>query len=274
MGIRKTGGAGARKAAYWLALPLVKFFDLVFFGFILVNLAEALHWIVALTFHLLIRRAGLRVSGLENLPRDRAFVLVSSHSLPMAAEYDIIKFFVNRRVKPWTITAQPAFARLPGLRRFLTFLWRRYHPGAVLVDRAFSQTSLENSALRELERGVVNWVAPEGVRNYGVGLLQGHVGVAKLMARAPQYEFVPMTVNHFEGVNFVGDLFRRHPRLSLKIGKPFVLARELGEITNRDLLQIADEAMRRVAVLTAPERRGYYADSVGRAFEYTAEKAP
>lgn len=233
------------------------------------NLGELVHFLSTYTIHRLIWRAGVQVEGRANLPTAQAYIIVSSHCLPMAAEYDIIKFIPARRVKPWTIAAQPVAAKFGFLQNLALKGWRHYHPGTILVEDG---AGLLTNAVYHLQKGVINWVAPEGIRNYGVGLLRGGVGIAKLMVACPQYPVVPTAVVNEDEIKFVRDLFKPHPDLCLKIGKPFLLANPTPNVPRTDLVAIADEVMRRIALLMPPKKRGYYKNDAEKPFKFTIEQ--
>ena len=234
------------------------------------NLGELVNFVSTYTIHRLIWRAGVQVKGLGNLPTEQVYIIVSSHCLPMAAEYDIIKYIPERRVKPWTIAAQPVAAKLGFLQNLAIKGWRRYHPGTILVDQ--SADDLTANAVHHLQKGVINWIAPEGIRNYGVGLLRGGIGIAKLMVACPQYPVVPTAVVNEDDIKFVRDLFKPHPDLCLKIGKPFLLANPTPNVSRTDLLAITDEVMRRIALLMPAEKRGYYKNDAEKPFKFTIEQ--
>lgn len=159
----------------------------------------------------------LTVDGLEKVPRDRAFVVMSNHQ----SHLDI----------PLIYRAWPGTLRMVAKRElFRVPVWgaAMKQAGFVPVDRSGDRTQAE-AAMREcgeaIARGVSIWIAPEGTRS-----IDGAVGKFKkggfLLAQATHTEIIPLTIDGSR------DILPKHSRrihkgvhVTMTFGPPIMAAR-------------------------------------------------
>lgn len=106
----------------------------------------------------LLSRAGIRltVTGLDNAPRDEAFVVMSNHQ----SHYDIPVIFASLR-RPIRMVTKKELFKIP--------IWGRAmrQAGFVEIDRQDHERAIESMhrATGLLARGMSVWVSPEGTRS-------------------------------------------------------------------------------------------------------------
>jgi 1-acyl-sn-glycerol-3-phosphate acyltransferase len=164
--------------------------------------------------HSLIERSqvSLEVRGLENVPRDRAFIVMSNHQ----SHFDI----------PILFCVWPGRLRMVAkIELFSVPIWGRAmrEAGFVPVDRggsrAESQAALDHAA-RALGSGTNVWIAPEGTRS-----IDGRLGKFKKggfrLAIATRTPIVPVALDgSMDIVPKNTWLVRRGIRVRVTVGKP------------------------------------------------------
>jgi 1-acyl-sn-glycerol-3-phosphate acyltransferase len=183
--------------------------------------------------------------GLENIPRDPPYILVSNH----LALFD----------SPLVLTVCPhvsrAFAaakhkRNPLFYALLTAM------GSVWVRRGEVDRGALEEALAVLQRGEVLGIAPEGTRSPTHALQKAKIGAAYLATRA-DVPLVPLAITGTEKIkHHLPRLRRAHVRVV--VGKPFRLP-ENGHVRGQKLRQYTNIIMYRIAELLPEEYRGVYA---------------
>lgn len=184
--------------------------------------------------------------GLENIPANPPYILVSNH----LALFD----------SPLVLTLCPHTARAFAAakhRRNPLFLPLMTIMGSIWVRRGEVDRKALQAALDVLKRGEVLGIAPEGTRARGPYALQkGKVGAAYLATRA-DVPIVPLGITGTEKIKH--DLPRlRRAQVRVVVGKPFHLPNN-GRVPNRELREYTDLIMHRIAELLPEEYRGVYA---------------
>ena len=182
--------------------------------------------------------------GLENIPADPPYILVSNH-LAFLDSLLVLSLcpHVSRAFAAAKHKRNPLFAVL------LTVM------GSVWVRRGTIDRHALQEALDVLRRGEVLGVAPEGTRSPDHTLKKGKVGAAYLATRA-DVPLVPLAITGTE--NIVHDLLRlRRARVRVVIGKPFRLP-ENGRVRSKKLREYTNLIMYRIAELLPEEYRGVY----------------
>ena len=136
----------------------------------------------------------IEVSGLENIPADRAVLFISNHR----SFYDI--FTAYRYFKTLTgCLAKIEWKKIPVLN------WWMMNLHCIFLDRKNSREGLKCiiKAAEELRNGRSIWICPEGTRGHGDTMAPFHEGSfrAAFQSGAP---IVPMTFTHTD------DMFENH----------------------------------------------------------------
>jgi len=135
---------------------------------------------------------------------------------------------------------------------------------AIPIDRGGTDLQAMRLALEVLRDGRILILAPEGTRSVDGVLRRGHGGVVQLALRSGA-PILP--VAHIGGEHFWNNLkHMRRTDFALRVGQPFMVVRpdeghpDAPAVVGRDMrTQMADEVMKRLALLLPPERRGVYA---------------
>lgn len=195
---------------------------------------------------MLIRVEG--VQGLENIPASGASILMINH----IAFVDplVVMAVVPRLVVPMAkieVYSLPVIGLFPKLY------------GVIPVRRTEVDRRALAMALEVLEAGETVLVAPEGHR--GTALQQGKEGMAFLAIRSSA-PVVPVAIDGTVGYPSVDRRRWAQGGARIAFGRPFRLHSAPGESLREELREMTDEAMRQVALMLPPTRRGVYAASV------------
>jgi cytidylate kinase len=204
--------------------------------------------------------AGVRIEGLERIPRTGAVILAANHI--SNADPVVLGAWVT-----------------PGLRRrrihwlgkkelfdWPIFGWIAAHGGVHPVDRATADVEAYRLATRILEAGYVLMIFPEGTRSPTGGLQEAKDGLATLALRTGA-AILPIGVNNSDAVWPKGRKFPKpFPRhtITVRIGEPFLAADMVPPGTDKRAAKgIATTAiMGRIAELLDERHRGVYAGGV------------
>lgn len=197
-----------------------------------------------LLFGLLTR---LEVEGLENVPSHGPLIVVFNHLGHLDAALLIA-------VLPWPVEgiALADLYRVPVTGQLL----RLY--GAIPVHRDEFDRQVIRRALRALGEGKVLVLAPEARMSVTGALERARPGAAYFALRSGA-PILPVAITGPERAYAKWKRLRR-PRLTVTIGRPFVLPSYGGGSPTRHekLAEATDEIMRRIAELLPPEYRGVY----------------
>lgn len=198
-----------------------------------------------------------RVKGLEHLPKDGSFILISNHlhnldplllqiALPRNCHYftkkEAFEYPVIRNVAAWT--------------------------GAFPVDRGTPDRWAIRRAEAALKQGIPIGIYPEGTRSTTMGLQKGFAG-AGLIALRSGAKIVPSVVTGSERMPFNGKKGKLnagldrpdpgHKGVWIEFGEPFSLPTEIdGKRMSSE--QATDLMMIELAKMLPPGYRGVYAD--------------
>jgi len=191
----------------------------------------------------------LHVEGLENLPSHGPLILVTNHlhflDPPVALAIIPLRSYVLAAEK-WET------------RPIMSWLFKAMD--AVFVHRGAADIGALRKVEALLKRGAVVGIAPEGTRSKTGGLQQGKGGAA-LVASRTGATLIPVVVYGQEKV--FQELRRlRRADVHVVIGEPFKLEPPAATHRSRQLDEMTQDIMLRIARLLPPEYRGVYRSAV------------
>ncbi len=185
------------------------------------------------------------VVGRENLPPGGPIIVAMNH--------------IHMLDSPAAMVAMPWQVRILAARKWagrpLGLLLRLV--GAMFVNRGEVDRRALRWALEMLERGEVFGIAPEGTRspNHQLQAARGGVAYLAYLSGAP---ILPVVVTGVERI-FPSLLRLRRAQVRVVVGPAFSLPRPEHRPHSRELLELADQVMYRLAALLPREYRGVYA---------------
>jgi 1-acyl-sn-glycerol-3-phosphate acyltransferase len=194
--------------------------------------------------------ARVRVSGLENVPRDGPLIVVANHlsnaDPPLVAGW--LTPALGRQMH--ILAKQSLFVPVVG--------WLLRRLGATPVRAGGSDIEAYRVAREVLDRGEVLCIFPEGTRSHDGVLGEAKPGVAMLATRSG----VPILPVGVSGTDrFLGRgqrLPRLGTRVELRVGEPFTLDMDPALSRRAAISAASDEIMRRIAELVDERHRGRY----------------
>lgn len=205
---------------------------------------DAIQRLLQFLFKFLIK---LDAKGIEHLPESGPAILSPNH----VAWFDVILLAAFSKVPPVTFAADK-WDKVP----VINLLFRHFGQ-AIFVNRGAPDKKALMAAMRELKKGRVLGVAPEGTRSHDGILRKGHDGAAWLASRTDAI-IVPIAMWGHERITDDW-LHLRRPTVHFYVGDPFRLPPEARKTRSRDMGIYTDMIMHRIAEMLPPERRGYYA---------------
>ena len=200
-------------------------------------------YIAPLIYHPWLRK----IVGLENIPKDTAFIIAANHSsyYDTLLPYTILTVRLNKQIhslsnnRYWKISAAGAILD-----------WGQCIP--VYVGKDYDAKK-NMQALKKagdfLKKGHIIQIFPEGTRSLDGKLKKGHEGIAKLALKA-KVPVVPFGIIGSNKVLPKGKFFPRFTRCDVKIGKPIYLNQYYKKrITKKILKQATDNIMKELAKL-------------------------
>ncbi|HEY7599374.1 MAG TPA: lysophospholipid acyltransferase family protein [Candidatus Limnocylindrales bacterium] len=194
--------------------------------------------------------ARVRVSGLENVPRDGPLIVVANHlsnaDPPLVAGW--LTPALGRQMH--ILAKQSLFVPVVG--------WLLRRLGATPVRAGGSDIEAYRVAREVLDRGEALCIFPEGTRSHDGVLGEAKPGVAMLATRSG----VPILPVGVSGTDrFLGRgqrLPRLGTRVELRVGRPFTLDMDPALSRRAAISAASDEIMRRIAELVDERHRGRY----------------
>lgn len=191
--------------------------------------------------------AGLDIEGLEHVPDEGPYLLLTNHlhwldppTLAVSFPHRAHVFAAEKWEVHWFLG--------PFLRSV----------GAIFVQRGEVDRKALRQALAVLEGGGVLGLAPEGTRSKSGALQRGRSGAAYMAYRAG-VPLVPAVVTGQEEV-FSSLRRLRRARICVIFGPPFEPPPVEGKASARQVHAFSEEIMYRLAAMLPPEYRGVYGD--------------
>lgn len=185
-----------------------------------------------------------QIKGLENLPKGKPFILASNHTSfidPIILAVVIIKHLKKKRI--YFISAMFLFSDL-----LVTFLFGEF-VGSIRLRKKVRGSFLK-SALKQLKRGNIVGIFPEGMPNKEPDLRKGKTGVARLVLKGK----VPVIPVGIKGTLYLWSRLKWIPRpkkeVMINIGKPMYFNKYYGKDDDyRTLKKVTTTIMKNVALL-------------------------
>ena len=192
----------------------------------------------------------LNVEGVEHVPTEGPFMLVSNHLHWL----DIPLLWVTFPCRV-TVFAARKWGRRPVIGWLLRTLGN-----AIFVFRGEVDRQALRQALAVLKDGGILALAPEGTRSKTGALQRGKDGVAYMAARTG----VPLVPVVAYGQEKIFSSLRRGCRAEVHVifGPPFQLPGTPGRVNREQLHAFTEQIMLRLAAMLPPAYRGVYATAV------------
>lgn len=138
--------------------------------------------ILQLALHLM--RVKLTVTGRENIPTDKNFVMVGNHQ----ENYDVIILKVIFKDKILNFIAKEALSKVPVLGNWIVLL------GNIFISRDADRSAAESivKGIKQVRKGTNMGIFPEGRRSFGNDLIDFKAGAFKL-AMKPKADILIVT---------------------------------------------------------------------------------
>lgn len=187
-----------------------------------------------------------KVSGLENIPKNKAFILAPNH-----CSY-IEHFIIGAVLVPYLSKKLHFIAKQ---EHFITItqsnwhrLWGKYAT-PIPIDRSKGKEALR-SALLYLKKSAVIIIYPEGTRSLTGKIQKGKTGIARLALWA-NVPIIPLGIKGTFEILPKGETIPRFKKATLNFGKPIYFDKYYSRrITKKLLRTITDNIMKEIARLS------------------------
>jgi len=198
-------------------------------------------------------RAAIRfkIEGKENLPPDGSIIAVFNHLNLIDPPLHIISILPRDSI---IMAKEELFYRwpIPAFRFLMDVaeaypVRRRGTPEERLMAMKYAE--------EVLAKGMVFGIYPEGTRSKAGCLKEAYHGCA-LVALSTGVPLIPVSIRGTEQLKGIGWLTR--PTVTVTFGKPFTLPSVQGEPNGKQLKELTEYIMGKVAAILPPEYRGIY----------------
>lgn len=196
---------------------------------------------------------GGHVEGLDNVPRDGAYIMVSNHTSNLDPPF--IGGAIGRH------TGRPIhFMAKEEIRSWPLVGWLARGSGVFFVRRGEGDRGAQREALAHLAAGRPIGIFPEGTRSRTGVLREPKVGVSLLAMRSGA-PLLPVGISG-SGKIFPGrSRWPHRTRVDIRIGKPFRLPHQpTGRLDRAALSEGTERIMREIAALLPEWQRGRYGE--------------
>ncbi len=187
-----------------------------------------------------------KVTGLENLPKNKAFIIAPNHSsyIEHFLIGSIVVPYINRNL--FFIAKKEHFEGLS--QKYWHRLWSKYIT-YIPIDRDKGEEALK-LARSYLKRRAVIVVYPEGTRTLTGKLQKGKTGVARLALWA-KVPVVPLGITGTFKILPKGKKLPRLKKANLNFGKPMAFDKYYNkQITKQMLRRVTNQVMKEIARLS------------------------
>lgn len=199
-----------------------------------------------------------RVEGLENIPDKGPAILASNHLAVMDSFF--LPLMVRRRIY---FLAKSEYFTGTGLKGGFQ-KWFFTAVGQIPIDRSGAEAAAGalTAARRQLEKGELMGMYPEGTRSPDGRLYKGKTGLARIALDAG-VPVIPVAMINTHKLNPPGSILPRPAKIVVKVGKPLDFSRYDGLQGNRFIERaITDEIMYSLMELSGQQYVDIYAASL------------
>jgi 1-acyl-sn-glycerol-3-phosphate acyltransferase len=192
-----------------------------------------------------------RIEGLENVPRQGAFLVVANHcsnldppTLGWAVGYKVgrvVHFMAKDEMRRWPVLG-----------------WLAAQAGVFFVRRGEADRAAQRNATELLESGRPIALFPEGTRSRDGAMKRARPG-AVLIAIRTGAPILPVGISGTQRLLPGSAWLVRRSRITVHIGEPLTLEhRPNGRLGREELAAESERVMKAVAALLPEEQRGAY----------------
>lgn len=184
-----------------------------------------------------------KVSGLENVPKNGAFIMAANHASYMD------HFVIMSTLVPYLDKKIYHLSKKEYFESLFKRLWHE-HWGSVPIDRQSGGKEALMWAIMALKRGKIIAIHPEGTRSPTGKLMKGKTGVARLALKA-KVPVIPVgLIGTFE-ILPKGKYIPKLKKATLNIGKPIYFDEYYKKTVTKKLLRkITTKIMKDIAKLS------------------------
>ncbi len=196
-----------------------------------------------------------KIEGLENIPANGPAILASNHLAVVDSFY--LPLMVPRRIY---FLAKSEYFTGTGFKGAFQ-RWFFSSSGQIPIDRsgADAASGALSAARRQLDKGELMGMYPEGTRSPDGRLFKGKTGLARI-AMETGVPVIPVAMIGTEELNPPGTVFPRLARITVRIGKPLDFSRFDGMTGNRFIERaVTDEIMYELMQLSGQRYVDVYA---------------
>jgi len=187
-----------------------------------------------------------KVTGLENLPKDKAFILAPNHSsyIEHIMISCIVVPYLNKKL--YFVAKKEHFEGISQSTWHKS--WSRYIT-YILIDRKKGEKALE-TASHYLRKNAVIVVYPEGTRSLTGKIQRGKTGVARLVLNNKVF-VIPLGIKGTFEILPKGKKLPKLKKATLNFGKPLYFNKYYNKpITKKLLRKMTDTIMKEIAKLS------------------------
>ena len=184
-----------------------------------------------------------KINGLENVPKNKSFIIAANHSSYMD------HFVLGYIVIPHLDKKLHFLAKKEHFDSIFQRMWHNY-AGAIPIDRQSGGKRALNSAVRALKEGKIIGIYPEGTRTLTGKLQRAKTGIARiaLLSKTP---VLPIGLTGTFEILPKGKYIPRMKRVVMGIGKPVHFDKYYGKPMTKMLLrEITTKIMKEIAKLS------------------------
>lgn len=199
-----------------------------------------------------------RIEGLENIPDDGPAILASNHLAVMDSFF--LPLMVHRRIY---FLAKSEYFTGSGLKGGFQ-RWFFTAVGQIPIDRSGAEAAAGalGAARRQLDKGDLMGMYPEGTRSPDGRLYKGKTGLARIALDAG-VPVIPVAMINTHKLNPPGSILPRPAKIVVRVGKPLDFSRYDGLQGNRFIERaITDEIMYNLMELSGQQYVDIYAASL------------